>query len=169
VSIVDLQDGGFRLLANRRGSQVRTNRALRWAATVALVVTIAISVDVYRRHLSPSQTQGMVAFLIFIGGLWFVSLIGSTPPFVKVTGDRVTVRGDFQSRQSIQRSDLDHVFRGQGIWGRYRRWTPAYFLVTRDNTPQIMLVAGDFTEDGMIELAKRLGVPIQGDFSVQVS
>jgi hypothetical protein len=32
-----------------------------------------------------------------------------------------------------------------------------------------MLLAEDFTEDGMIELAKRLGVPIQGDFSVQVS
>ena len=37
-----------------------------------------------------------------------------------------------------------------------------------DDTPRVAISAEDFTDGGMIELAKRLQVPIKGDFTAKV-
>jgi hypothetical protein len=89
---------------------------------------------------------------------------------VKVTAEQVSVWGDYggRLRQRIQRSDLAYIFRGQGDRGGRAGWGPAYFLVTLDDTPQVMIRADDFTDEGLVELAKRIDVPIKGDFSAQV-
>jgi len=48
-------------------------------------------------------------------------------------------------------------------------WAPAYFFVTQDDTPRIMIMADTFSDEGMTELARRLEVPIKGDFTAQVN
>ncbi len=96
---------------------------------------------------------------------WF----GLQPPVVRVTAEYVTCP-DWPFRQRIPRSDLAYVFRGQAVvHARYGGfWQSAYFLVTKDDTPRVTISAEDFTDGGMIELAKRLQAPIKGDFTAKV-
>ncbi len=131
---------------------------------MALLIPILI---VLWGRTATDQRLAFIALLIFIYGIWLVEFIGMVPPMIKVTAEKVTVRGEFQARQSILRSDLAYIFRGQGLFGR-GGFTPAYFLVTLDDTPQIGMQASNFTEEGVTELAKRLEVPIKGDFTAQV-
>jgi len=95
---------------------------------------------------------------------WF----GLQPPVVRVTAESIMCP-DWPFRQRIPRPDLAYIFRGQAVAGRYGgSWQPAYFLVTKDDTPRVTISAEDFTDGGMIDLAKRLEVPIKGDFTAKV-
>jgi hypothetical protein len=171
AGIVDLKDGGFKLQASPHGPQVRTGWAMRWAVTVLMVFGVALSTYLWVRHPNPTQTGGFIGLILFLVGCWFVCFVGFAPPWVKATTEKVSVWGDYGAwlLQRLQRSDLAYIFRGQARVGRYRSWRRAYFLVTRDDTPQITISAEDFADEGMIELAKRLQVPIKGDFTAQVS
>src|SRR5579864_2273715 len=164
--IVDLKDGGFKLKCNPRGSQVRIGWAMRWSMTVLMVFGVALSTYLWIRYPNPTQLGGFIGLILFLVGCWFVCFIGFAPPWVKATTERVSVWGDYGAwlLQRLPRSDLAYIFRGQARLGKYRVWAPAYFLVTHDDTPQITISAADFTDDGMTDLAKRLQVPIKGDF-----
>lgn len=83
-------------------------------------------------------------------------------PALRVTKAHVSFGVTWPFRLYLQRSDLAYIFRGLA------RMRPSYFLVTRDDTPRITITAENFTDDGMAELAKRLEVPIKGDFSAPV-
>jgi hypothetical protein len=164
-AIVDLRGGGFELLAKPHGFEVRGTRALRWGITVLMLLGLAATID-WMVHVPTAVWTGLLTLAIVIcGGLfcWF----SLQPPMVKVTAEHVSVP-DWPLRQRIPRSDLAYIFRGQAALGRYRAWQPAYFLVTRDGTPRVTIPAEDFTDDGLTELARRLQVPIQGDFTAQV-
>jgi len=136
----------------------------------ALMVVIVLLI-IYMSVRSPiAPPAGPVAgAIVFIVGLWFVVFVTTRPPAVTVTTDKVSVWGDYGGwlRQTMRRSDVAYVFRGQAAISR-GGWQPCYFLVTPDGTPQATMAAADFTDEGVTELAKRLQVPIQGDFSVQV-
>jgi hypothetical protein len=132
-----------------------------------MLTLAAVAITIYLVVRAPAQRGSgllLIAFL-FGGGLfcWF----SFQPPVVRVTGGQIVVP-DWPARQRIGRSDLASIFRGQGTWGRYKTWQPLYFLVTQDGTPRIAIFAESFTDDGMTELAKRLQVPIQGDFTAKV-
>ena len=83
-------------------------------------------------------------------------------PALRVTTAHVSFGVTLPFRLNIQRSDLAYIFRGLA------RGRGSYFLVTRDDTPRITITAENFTDEGMTELAKRLEVPIKGDFSAEV-
>ena len=108
-----------------------------------------------------------LAFCLF---LWSLGFVGLRPPVVKVTAGRVSVPDVtyWPIPRRMLRSDLASILRGQARWGRLPSWKPAYFFVTRDGTPQTTVSAEDFADEGFVELAKRLEVPIQGDFTVRV-
>jgi hypothetical protein len=165
AAIVDLEDGGFELRANPRGFQVRAERFVRWG--IPVLALAGIGVTTYVMVLVPAQWKADLALMAFLGGGALVCWFSFQPPVVRVTGAQVVVPA-WPTRQRIARSDLASIFRGQGTWGRYKAWTPLYFLVTQDGTPQIALLAESFTDEGMADLAKRLQVPIQGDFTTKV-
>jgi hypothetical protein len=145
---------------------VRLTWFLRWAIALLVVIALLILIDWIRHVPTVPWTERLVVFAVFIGGglyAWF-SLV---PPVVRVTARYITCP-DWPFRQRIRRSDIAYIFRGQAALGRYRVWQHAYFLVTGDGTPRITISAEDFTDDGMTALAKRLQVPIQGDFTAQV-
>ena len=96
--------------------------------------------------------------LAVAAGLWI--MISS--PALRVTAAHVSYGVAWPFRLWVQRSELAYIFRGLA------RGRPSYFLVTRDDTPQITITAENFTDDGMTELAKRLEVPVKGDFSAEV-
>jgi hypothetical protein len=149
---------------------VRVQQGVRWGATVVIVVMIPASIYLFVWSPTQSQKFGVIAVFVFLAACWLPSFVIFAPPFVKVTAEQVSVWGDYggRLRQRIQRSDLAYIFRGQGDRGGRAGWGPAYFLVTLDDTPQVMIRAEDFTDEGVVELAKRLNVPVKGNFSAQV-
>jgi hypothetical protein len=148
---------------------VRATNTLRWGFTIMVALMVPLFIYWWTWVPTAGQRQELAAAAVFLYGLWFICFVGMAPPYVKVSDEQVSVWGDYGGwlRQRIPRKDVAYIFRGQGMWGR-GGWGPAYFLVTRDNTPQILISAADFNDDGMVELAKRLSVPMKGDFSAQV-
>jgi hypothetical protein len=98
-------------------------------------------------------------------GIGLLAWIPLRPPVVRVTADQVSV-GPWPLIQRLPRSDLAYIFHGLGA--RRYGWSPTYFLVTRDDTPRISLLAESFKEVGITELAERLQVPLTGDFTAKV-
>jgi hypothetical protein len=150
---------------------VRANWILRWGFTAFMAIPFLILGD----WTASASNAGDIALglfgLAFCLFLWLVGFVGSRPPIVKVTAGQVSVPDvdNWPIPRRMPRSDLASIFRGQARWGRVPAWRPAYFFVTRDGTPQNTVSAEDFADDGFIELAKRLQVPIQGDFTAQVA
>lgn len=142
---------------------------MQWFVTAMMAVAVPLIIYMSVRSPVAPQPGPVLAAILFFVGLWFVSFVGFRPPSVTVTAGKVSVWGDYEGwlRQRMPRSDVASVFRGQAAIFK-GGWGPCYFLVTRDGTPQITMSGEDFTDEGMTELAKRLEVPIQGDFSVQV-
>jgi hypothetical protein len=70
----------------------------------------------------------------------------------------------------MSRSDLAFIFRGQVL--RPTRgagyWDKSYIFAASDGTVWLTPKASGFTENGIVEFAGRLQVPVRGDFSVQV-
>jgi hypothetical protein len=134
---------------------------------VLAVIALLILLDWMRRVPTTPWTERLLVFAVFMGGglyAWFAL----APPAVRVAAGQITCP-DWPFRQRIRQSDLAFIFRGKAALGqRYRAWQPAYFLVTLDGTPRITMSAEDFTDAGIAELAKRLQVPIQGDFTTEV-
>jgi hypothetical protein len=132
---------------------------------MALVVaTVVAGVTFLTRRSDAQWTERLeVIGMPLAGGVAFWLLLSS--PALRVTASQVSYGVAWPFRLHIRRSDLAYIFRGQA---RMRGWRPCYFLVTRDDTPRITMSAVIFTDEGMTELAKRLEVPIKGDFSAQV-
>ena len=165
ADIVELRDGGFELLAKRRGAQMRLMWVLRWFIALLAFLGFVAMIDLAVFH--PIALHGLspwvlpaICFCIGLGA-WFVL----QPPVVRVTADKVSV-GAWPLIQRVAPSDLAYIFRGQAR-DRYG-WTPTYFVVTQDETPRIAMLAESFTDQGMTELANRLHVPIKGDFTAHV-
>ncbi|HET7466098.1 MAG TPA: hypothetical protein VFL29_05485 [Candidatus Dormibacteraeota bacterium] len=111
---------------------------------------------------------GLWAFFIVCGAVVF---FGMRPPYVRANAEQVWANGleSFFAPTRMPRADLAYIFRGRALVGnRFKTWQPAYFLVTKDETPKIALLGETFTDEGMTELAKRLDVPIKGDFTAQI-
>ena len=108
------------------------------------------------------ERLGVIGIPIAAGAVIWILL---SSPALRVTGADVSFGVAWPFRLHIQRSDLAYIFRGQA---RFRGWRPCYFLVTRDDTPRITIGAENFADEGMTAVAKRLQVPIKGDFSAQV-
>jgi len=90
------------------------------------------------------------------------------PPNLKADAVEISNIGLLE-KQRMARSDLESIFRGQVfIQGRSSHWDKSYVFVGSGGTVGLKCSASAFTADGMAEFAKRLNVPIRGDFSVQV-
>jgi hypothetical protein len=91
------------------------------------------------------------------------------PPTLRI--DALSISCDrLLVKQRMPRSDLQSIFRGQAlIRGRNgSQWQKTYAFVGRDGKIGLTCSPNEFTADGMQEFASRLGVPIRGDFTVQV-
>ena len=150
---------------------MRASWVLKWGYTAFMAIPFLILGDWTSRVSSVGDMATGLFGLTFCLFLWLLGFVGLRQPVVKVTAGQVSVPDVtyWPIPRRMPRSDLASIFRGQARWGRLPSWQPAYFFVTHDGTPQNTVSAEDFADDGFIELANRLQVPIEGDFSVQVA
>jgi len=107
------------------------------------------------------------AFAVFGATEWFFWM-AIKPPTLKADALEITSVATLV-KQRMPRSDLKSIFRGQVfLQGRSSYWDKSYLFVAPDGKIGLTCSATGFTTDGMTEFAQRLGVPIRGDFSVQV-
>ena len=70
----------------------------------------------------------------------------------------------------MPRSDLALIFRGQVlVRGRYSTWVKTYMFVGRDGKIGIQGPGLGYSPEGVAEFARRLDVPLHGDFSERVT
>jgi hypothetical protein len=91
------------------------------------------------------------------------------PRGLKATAMDVTYMASLGTRK-MQRSDINLVFRGQAIEPSRGggSWVRSYSFAKADGNVGFSCPAAWFADDGMAEFARRLGVPVRGDFSVRV-
>jgi len=91
------------------------------------------------------------------------------PPVLKADALEVRVINPLSGRR-MPRSDVAFVFRGlhsQQIRG-VETWDKNYLFANSDGRVGVFASASWFGDEGVTEFAARLGVPMRGDFSVQV-
>ena len=165
VTIVDLPDGTLVLPPNPT-----VVRILRVAFGSGLVATAGVFVAL--AFVYPRFARFWPVWVLVLGGMaafdWFVLKIVKPPP---LKADAMELSYEYRfDRKRMSRADLSSIFRGQvQIQVRNRKlWNKGYIFVARDRSVGMSFGATVFTEEGMAELAQRLGVPLEGDFSKQV-
>jgi len=91
------------------------------------------------------------------------------PPVLRVDAMEVLSRV-LLYRQRMPRSDLALIYRGQSKErSRKAIWVNYYLFVAHDGKVGLKVAAGSFFPEGMAEFARRLDVPLRGDFSEKVT
>jgi hypothetical protein len=98
-------------------------------------------------------------------GIWYTF----RPPVLKADAIEI-IYNDHVNRQQMARSDLAFVFRGlvsersrlNDVWGK------GYIFARSDGKVAVTLHTYWFSDDGIAEFARRIQVPVRGDFSVRV-
>jgi hypothetical protein len=107
----------------------------------------------------------------FVGGAVILvgMYYGSKPQSLKADALKISVLDGFDTKRML-RSNLAFIFRGQLIRPvKYDAfWDKSYIFTGSDGTVLLQPWAEHFTDDGVVEFARQLGVPIRGDFSVKV-
>ena len=166
MRIVDLPDGSFVLSPDPK--VVLRQRLLIGAVSVVVfgsgVAFIALGV-----------TVGQIPWPVLVGA---GVLFAGTEVFLLRSTKAPTLRADAQEisststlvKQRMPRSDLKSIFRGQVYLqtNRTSYWDKSYLFVGSGGKVGVTCSASGYPVGGMEEFARRLGVPVRGDFSVQV-
>jgi hypothetical protein len=168
VAIVDLPDGSLMLPPNP--ARVRS---LRLVFRAGAVVTIGLGLVLLAVTLVDPKVPATVRFLtipfLVVGATdWFLWQV-ITPRGLKADAMELTYLSLLERRR-MPRSDVGQILRGQVIQrGRGgAQWVKSYVFATSDGQVGLSCAATWFTDDGMSEFARRLQVPIKGDFTAQV-
>jgi hypothetical protein len=105
-------------------------------------------------------------------------VFAATEVFVWRSAKPPTLRADAQEisctssivKWRMPRSDLESIFRGQVYLqtNKVSYWDKSYLFLGSGGKVGVRCSASNYPAGGIEEFARRLGVPIRGDFSVQV-
>ena len=164
-TVVDLPDGSFELRPDPRTVR-QTKRVLGYYAVVSTGFSAALVVWA----LTQPRIPWLYALLPLVVSIsidlfaWYVI----KPPVL--TADAVEVRSIAPlTNRRMRRLDLVLILRGQVlVRSRHPTWEKTYLFVARDGKIGIQAPAPAFLPDGVAEFARRLGVPLRGDFGDKV-
>jgi hypothetical protein len=166
VRIVDLPDGTIVLPPDpKRVRQQRLLVGVVWFLVVGSgVAFVALGVRV-----------GQIPWSVLLGAC---VVLAATEVFVWRSAKAPTLRADAQkisctsslARWRMPRSDLQSIFRGQVHLQTTKTsyWDKSYLFLGSGGKVGVRCSASDYPAGGIEEFARRLGVPIRGDFSLQV-
>jgi hypothetical protein len=166
VRIVDFPDGSFVLRPDAK--LVRQRRflvGLLWFLVVGSgVAFIAVGVRV-----------GQIPWPVLLGACVVLAATevfvwrSAKPPTLKADAQEITCTSSLV-KWRMPRSHLESIFRGQVYLqtNRTSYWDKSYLFLGSDGKVGVRCSASHYPEGGIEEFARRLGVPIRGDFSVQV-
>jgi hypothetical protein len=166
-SVVDLPDGSFELPPDPKS--VRRLRRLVgaygvfsagvWAVVVAWILTMP------RRIPWPLLVFPFVVTIAAHLFMWYAI----KPRVLKADAMEVTSPSPLL-RQRVPRSDLALIYRGQyKERDRKATWVKYYLFVAQDGKIGLKAPALAYLPEGVGDFARRLGVPLRGDFSEKVS
>jgi hypothetical protein len=166
AAIVDLPDGSFVLPPNPR--IVRQLKLIVGASAVTSIGAWLVIVVLTLNITQIPWPLRLLPILFFVPTEWLLWR-AIKPPVVKADATEIRVAGSV-GRGRMPRSELGFIFRGQVLRpGRYgTHWDKSYIFAASDGKVGLSFTAARFTEEGVAEFARRLGVPVRGDFIVQV-
>jgi len=164
-TVVDLPDGSFELRPDPKSAR-QLKLLLGYYAFVSTGLSAAFVVWALTQPRIPWQF-GVLPVVVSISLDLFAWYIIRTPV---LNADALEVSSIAPlMRQRMPRSDLAMIFRGQVlIRGRRSTWVKTYLLVARDGKVGIKAPAPMYLHEGVAEFARRLAVPLRGDFSEKV-
>ncbi len=165
-TVVDLRDGSFELLPDPRSVR-QTKLALGSYAIFSTGLSAAFLVWAFTQPRIPWVFRVLplaVSISIDLFG-WYVL----KAPVLKADAVEVSSVAPMMRRRR-PRSDLAQIFRGQIlVRGRYSTWVKTYVFVGRDGKIGIQAPGLGYSPEGVAEFARRLDVPLRGDFSEKVT
>ena len=164
-TVVDLPDGSFELRPDPRSVR-QTKLALGYYAVFSTGLSAAFMVWAFTQPRIPWAFRVLPVVVSISIDLfaWYVI----KAPVLKADAMAVTSVAPMM-RQRMARSDLALIFRGQVlVRGRYSTWVKTYMFVDHDGKIGLQAPGLGYSAEGVAEFAKRLAVPLRGDFSEKV-
>lgn len=165
MAVADLLDGFVVEPDPQREQGMRMIAIAVVVSGFAIVLALAVVAGVNRQPI------------LFIIGLAYLLLIGPTswafwravkPPVLNADSMSVTYAAAFKTTQ-VPRAELSMIFKGQTFaGGRARTWLRGYLFTVAGGTIAFTVPKVWFRSDDMAEFARRLGLPMRGDFSQRV-
>ena len=164
--IVDLPDGSFVLSPDPK---VVLRQRLLFGVAWFLVVGAGVA------FVAVGVRVGQIPWPFLLGAcaVWAATEVfvwrSAKPPTLKADGQEISCTSSLASWR-MPRSDLESIFRGQVYLqtNKTSYWDKSYLFLGPGGKVGVRCSASDYPAGGIEEFSRRLGVPIRGDFSVQV-
>jgi hypothetical protein len=164
-TVIDLPDGSFELRPDPQSAR-RLKLLLGYYAVISTGLSAAFVVWAITQPRVP-WLYALLPLVVSVSiDLFAWCVIG--PPVLKADAMEVSSVAPM-SRKRMLRSDLALILRGQVLaQGRRSTWFKNYLFVARGGKIALQAPALNFVPEGVAEFARRLGVPLRGDFSEKV-
>jgi hypothetical protein len=165
-AVVDQLDGSFTL--NPKPEQVRRLRLIPLAiGLIDGVATVVVAILAVLFH-QPGLLVPAAVLLVAAGTVPFVFRRFFKPPAVKADAMNVSCRSTGET-VVVPRAELTMIFLGQVVQrARYTAWVQSYIFAVADGDVRFAVPALWFERGAIDEFARRLGVPVKGDFTQRV-
>lgn len=165
MAVADLLDG---FVAEPDPQRARSMRMILIAVVASgLVIVVALAV-IGATSRQPVFLVIGLAYLLLLGPSGWAFWQAVKAPLLKADSMSVTYAADFKTTQ-VPRAELTMVFKGQTFsGGRVRAWIRGYLFTVAGGKVAFAAPEVWFRAEDMSEFARRVGLPMRGDFSLQV-
>ncbi|HET7421602.1 MAG TPA: hypothetical protein VFL27_14585 [Candidatus Dormibacteraeota bacterium] len=170
LATTETLDGSYRIMP--KPERVRMFRLIFGAGGASVILIGALFVVI---SIVSSTTPAVLRYIGLLAVVMGVAEAVIVPKLLipaGIIGDAMSVRyAATIGSHSVPRADLALIFRGlTWVRGRYGggSWEPSYVFGRQDGTVAFSALGMWFSEDRVSDFAQGLGVPMRGDFSVQV-
>jgi hypothetical protein len=146
-------------------------RAMRIIPIAGMVSTFAAFMVFPLLALYSGQSYWWLAalgFLLVAAATDWILWRVSRPPRLRADSMNVSYIAPFKT-STVPRAEISLIYLGQVVQrGRYTAWVQSYVFAVSGGTVQFAVPAFWFDADAIKDFARRLGVPVRGDFTQRV-
>ena len=161
---VDLLDG-FAAKPDRRRERAMRIAAIGVVGSGFAITLIFVGLAVAYRQ--PAFLAGGLGYLVLMAATDWIFWRAIKPPVLKADSTFVTYVAAFKTTR-VQRAELSMIFKGQTAATRISSWLRSYLFTLSAGDIAIVVPAIWFQEADIADFARRLDVPLRGDFSRRI-
>ena len=161
---IDLSDG-FAAEPDRRRASAMKIAALGVVGSGFAITLIFVGLAVGYRQ--PAFLVGGLGYLVLMAATDWILWRAIKPPVLKGDSTFVTYVAAFKTTR-VQRAELSMIFKGQTAATRVSSWLRSYLFAVSDGEVAFAVPAIWFQETDIADFARRLDLPLRGDFSQRI-